>query len=286
MIIENKLFFVLLFVINFNAYQSDIIEDKIVLSSAGGLASARCYYYEHPEHGYACELSGANIKDENENLNIGGTHRAGKTDDDVLYLNLQKSTFEVLPTNICEKFYRLTSIDMWSVGLKNITEQSFSSCPNLERLGLGLNKLTKLPARAFKDLKFLRIMAIDGNPFEEIEKDAFEGLDNLIILYMSYTKLKKITEHTFAPLIGIEFIQLFHNQIDTIDPKAFTSLTKLWYLNLEKSNLRKIGPDVFKPLISLKQFINTDIFTCIKFLQCCQFVENFQFNIIDLVAFD
>ncbi|CAO1385621.1 unnamed protein product [Diamesa hyperborea] len=220
---------------------------------AGDLVPARCYFYEHAEHGYTCELSGANVREEGDIINISGTHKEGKTDDDVVYLNMEKSTFEVLPTNICKKFYRIAKIDMWNVGLRKLSEKSFKSCPNLVKLGIGNNKLTKLPARAFKDLRFLNTLAVDGNPIVEIEKDAFQGLDNLKIMYMSYTKITEIREHAFAPLVGLEFIQLFHNQIDTIHPNAFTSLTKLWYLNLEKSSLREIDAEVFKPLISLKE---------------------------------
>ncbi|CAO1415663.1 unnamed protein product [Diamesa serratosioi] len=225
----------------------------IDVSHVGKVVPARCHYYEHAERGYTCELSGANIRDESDIINISGSHIEGRNDDDVIYLNLEKSTFEVVPTNLCQKFYRISKIDMWNVGLKKLSEQSFTSCPNLISLGIGNNKLTKLPANAFKYLRLLNTLAVDGNPMVEIEKDAFNGLDNLKVMYMSYTKMTEIKEHTFAPLYKLEFIQLFHNQFDTIHPNAFTSLTKLWYLNLEKSNLKEIGPDVFKPLISLKE---------------------------------
>lgn len=95
---------------------------------------------------------------------------AGKTDDDVLYLDLMASKFDVLPTDLCKNFSKLNNIDMWHVGLKRLSEQSFASCQNVENLGIGSNKLSKLPARSFKNLRKFKILAIDGNPIEEIEK--------------------------------------------------------------------------------------------------------------------
>ncbi|CAO1415670.1 unnamed protein product [Diamesa serratosioi] len=165
-------------------------------------------------YGYSCKVS-AHIKRKSDKLNFSGAHMEGKTDNDVVYLKLDDSTINIIPTNIFEKFNNLTSLKMWNVGLTQINELSFTSCPNLIALGLQQNFLTKLPSRAFKELKQLIGLGVNSNPITEIETDAFEGLGNLKYLFIEFVNRARrevnneecgVNEHVNRLSVGGEYV--------------------------------------------------------------------------------
>lgn len=242
---------------------------------------SRCFLDKfHVHYGYSCKFS-ANIKSETDVLSLN--HVEGKTDNDVIFLNLDNSTFKALPTNVFQNFHQLKHLKMWNVSLKKIQETSFTSCPNLTVLGLRFNELTKLPNGAFKDLNQLIGLGLNNNPITEIETDAFIGLVKLQYLYLHSNKVTEISDKTFEPLIGLKMLHLNQTLIRTIHEDAFKSTTRLWFLNLEEGLLTSIGALIFEPLKNLRylllnnnniDFIHEDAFKSLIKLKVLSLREN------------
>ncbi|XP_018600131.1 extracellular matrix protein 2 isoform X2 [Scleropages formosus] len=152
---------------------------------------------------------------------------------------------------ICENA-KLTSIPPLSIpelkelslegnAITTVPVGAFNGIPNLERINLGKNKLTSagLAPQAFKNLKRLQRLYLDGNLLEQIPTDLPPSLEEL---KLNENKLHGIDEGILEDLTSLVTLELEGNMLSegTVDPSAFHSLRQLSYLRLGRNHFRTI----------------------------------------------
>lgn len=137
---------------------------------------------------YTCHVNNLKISTPNENVtSIIGTHIDGKTNSDVVKLNIEQQTCEFLPNDL-EKFFpnlqglrvvksglvelnqkdlsvfpKLRSCDMWNNFLINLDANLFVKSPEIEYLYFGDNRIMELGHNILKPLKKLSKAIFQGN---------------------------------------------------------------------------------------------------------------------------
>lgn len=125
---------------------------------------------------------------------------------------------------------KLISIDLSATYLGYIDTNTFAGFDSLEVLYLNAdytNKLLRIEPGSFKNLKWLRVLALGSNAWTSIDPEIFAGLNSLEELDLSSNKLAEIPVGVFNGLPSLQRIDLSFNNISTIPPNSFNSLLKL-----------------------------------------------------------
>ncbi|XP_041837228.1 extracellular matrix protein 2 isoform X2 [Melanotaenia boesemani] len=146
----------------------------------------------------------------------------------------------------------LKSLSLEGNSISSIPAGAFNGIPNLEWINLKKNKLTSagIDAKAFKDLKMLRRLYLDGNLLETVPSDLPPTLQELKI---SENNLRRIDENSFRDLSSLVILEMEGNVLSegNIDPLAFAPLTQLSYLRLGRNHFRTVPQGLPKSLLEL-----------------------------------
>ncbi|XP_076865417.1 extracellular matrix protein 2 [Brachyhypopomus gauderio] len=135
----------------------------------------------------------------------------------------------------------LKSLNLQGNAITTIPAGAFNGILNLEWIDLGKNKLLSsgIDPQAFKNLKFLTRMYMDGNLLEEIP----QGLpDTLLELKINENNLQEIEENSFEGLSSLVTLEMEGNLLSegNVNPRAFTALKQLNYLRLSRNHFRTV----------------------------------------------
>jgi glutaredoxin-related protein len=135
---------------------------------------------------YRCEVSTNPAITEflTEDVQVTGTHVAGKTNDDVQGFNCDKCGMEYFPRGLHKIFKNLCGIGISSAGLKVIFKEDLGSFDKLEALWLPSNKIEVLEQDLFSGNPNLEHLDLDDNQIKFIHSTAFENLNNLKTLWL------------------------------------------------------------------------------------------------------
>ncbi|XP_070497991.1 leucine-rich repeat-containing protein 15-like [Chironomus tepperi] len=234
-----------------------------------------CTYEFSDENGYRCTL---NIRDSHYDsafTEIGGTHLEGKTDDDVVGVEVYRSVKSPdLPAFVCNKFKNLTFFGLYILDLTELPEDSFVNCKNILDIKLGtspffgqdieklpknllagnpklevfeakLHELKTLPEKFFANNPELRKISLIENKIRTLPADIFKPLVNLKELYLSENSLRKLNPEWFETLVNLEILYFYKNKIADIPKNTFATLTNLKDLWLSTNKLTVIHSDSF-----------------------------------------
>ncbi|XP_042262293.1 extracellular matrix protein 2 isoform X1 [Thunnus maccoyii] len=136
--------------------------------------------------------------------------------------------------------------------ISNIPAEAFNGIPNLEWINLKKNKLTSsgIDSKAFKGLKMLTRLYLDGNLLEAVPSDLPPTLQELKI---SENSLKRIHDKSLEGLSSLVTLELEGNLLSegNVDPLAFTPLIQLSYLRLGRNHFRTIPQGLPSSLLEL-----------------------------------
>lgn len=198
---------------------------------------------------YECVFSSQPFKNEHEVTHINGTHVGAFTDDDVTTVRVPRdSIMPTVPTIICEKFKNLQNFIMTFVGLRTITENTFSSCRNLENLGITQNRLREITANAFENNLELRSLRLSDNELIRIEDNAFRNLAKLELLELHRNQIMQISSETFTGLTSLTSLTIFRNFIPELPLNCFGDLVSLQNLELFINEITSVHPDFLESL--------------------------------------
>ncbi|KAF6737642.1 Extracellular matrix protein 2 [Oryzias melastigma] len=146
----------------------------------------------------------------------------------------------------------LKSLSLEGNNISSIPAQAFNGIPNLEWINLRKNRLTSagIDADAFKGLKMLRRLYLDGNLLESVPSDLPSTLQELKI---NENRLRAIDETSFQDMSSLMILELEGNLLSegNVDPLAFAPLSQLSYLRLGKNHFRTVPQGLPKSLLEL-----------------------------------
>ncbi|XP_051550174.1 extracellular matrix protein 2 isoform X2 [Myxocyprinus asiaticus] len=135
----------------------------------------------------------------------------------------------------------LKSLSLQGNEIKTIPAGAFNGIPNLEWIDLGKNKILSsgIDPQAFKGLKFLSRLYLDGNLLEQIPSELPSTLQELKI---NENNLKEIEENSFEGLSSLVTLEMEGNLLSegNVNPQAFKPLKELTYLRLSRNYFRTI----------------------------------------------
>ncbi|XP_045932502.1 extracellular matrix protein 2 isoform X2 [Micropterus dolomieu] len=146
----------------------------------------------------------------------------------------------------------LRSLSLEGNNISSIPAEAFNGIPNLEWINLKKNKLTSagIDAKAFRGLKMLRRLYLDGNLLDTVPSDLPPTLQELKI---SENRLRGIHKNSFQGLHNLRILELEGNLLSegNADPLAFAPLIQLSYLRLGRNHFRTVPQGLPKSLLEL-----------------------------------
>ncbi|XP_039860591.1 extracellular matrix protein 2 isoform X5 [Simochromis diagramma] len=146
----------------------------------------------------------------------------------------------------------LKSLSLEGNSISSIPADAFNGIPNLEWINLKKNKLTSagIDAKAFKGLKKLTRLYLDGNLLDVVPSDLPPTLQELKI---NENRLRGIDENSFQGLSSLVILELEGNLLSegNVDPLAFAPLIQLSYLRLGRNHFRTVPQGLPKSLLEL-----------------------------------
>ncbi|XP_022368338.1 extracellular matrix protein 2 isoform X1 [Enhydra lutris kenyoni] len=135
----------------------------------------------------------------------------------------------------------ITSLELIGNAITSVPDGAFNGLLNLERLDLSKNNITSagIGAKAFKLLKKLMRLNMDGNNLAEIPSELPSALEELKI---NENNLQAINEESLSDLNQLVTLELEGNNLSetNVNPLAFKSLKSLSYLRLGRNKFRII----------------------------------------------
>jgi Leucine-rich repeat (LRR) protein len=130
---------------------------------------------------YECKVSSDPTITEflTEDVQVTGTHAAGKTNDDVLGFNCNPCEMNYFPRGLHKIFMNLRVIAISNAGLKAINKEDIASFGKLGDLRLGVNNIEVLEQDLFSGNPNLEHLDLAFNQIKFIHSTAFENLNNL-----------------------------------------------------------------------------------------------------------
>lgn len=219
------------------------IAQQITSSSAG------CTFIPHPwfpDDFYTCEISGANISNENEVLDFSGTHIGSRTNADVTTVRFVNSQIDVIPSNVFTTFTDMRILEANNVGLKRLNVGSLRNCTSLRELNLADNLITRLENGVFRPCAFLINLA--GNQLTAFAPNLFQRIDNVASVNLSHNHITEIPPNAFRN-IGLVSLNLNHNSISKIGFGAFSGFgtrnIRAGGLQLNNNRMERLTNDMF-----------------------------------------
>ncbi|XP_056639559.1 connectin-like [Diorhabda sublineata] len=121
-----------------------------------------------------------------------------------------------------------------------ITKDSFKNGTDLKTILMKENKIRKLYAYTFRDLRNLESLYLYLNDISDMYPPTFVNLSSLKTIFLNENKLSFIREGTFEDLPNLSQLDLSHNQLTELGDKALNNLPNLTKLKLNNNKIRAI----------------------------------------------
>ena len=212
-----------------------------------------CYYNNYSSSGYTCDLKIINPNGFNNFTGIDGAHLGGMTNEDVRRIISNNGSTTNVPSIICETFKNATRIELRSIGIQSIDENSFRNCKKLEYLDLDANKIEKMDEALFIENLELNELSLLYNQLTTLPANVLKNQRKLLRLGLSVNKISDLPENVFDSLENLDFMGLYGNQIKSLRVGWFEKLEKLTRLNLDSNQIEELPEGVFRSLKKLEK---------------------------------
>lgn len=129
---------------------------------------------------YTCSVKNLTTRILNENVtNIFGTHSEGRSNKDVIKLNIQKQTCEFLPRGFEKFFPNLEGLRIAQSGLVALTQSDLSVFPKLRNCDMFNNYLNALESEIFANCPLLEYLYFGDNQIRTVGYNILKPLKNL-----------------------------------------------------------------------------------------------------------
>ncbi|KAG5669551.1 hypothetical protein PVAND_017438 [Polypedilum vanderplanki] len=151
-----------------------------------------------------------------------------------------------VPSIICQRFFNLATLAFQFSFVRDINQNAFANCHNLQALHLGFNDLQVVPSSVFRSLTNLTLLDLGFNFIHRIYLDSFTGPSQLSTLLLDFNEIREIPYGTFNEHENIQRIDFGFNSLTTIDSRSFgnSMRTKVQFL-AEGNFINSIDPNWF-----------------------------------------
>ncbi|XP_060586486.1 uncharacterized protein LOC132742176 [Ruditapes philippinarum] len=147
--------------------------------------------------------------------------------------------------------YFLIELNVSFSNIRLIHNESFAHTRNILILDLSYNLLSFIQKEIFKDLRFIRILLLEGNELiSTIEPNAFYGL-GLKHLSVTHTMLQVVSRRIFNGFNATK-LDLSYNTIETIEDNAFEGL-HVEELDITFNPIKNFGKAMFTGVTGLQK---------------------------------
>lgn len=204
---------------------------------------------------YTCRIPNFHIDNDNENQNIEitGIHIPGRSNDDVVNVEIHDSRTTFVITQLMTSFVNMTGMQIFSSELNRIQLNAFGNAANLETLEITGNHLTSLGPMSFFGTR-LTWLDLDNNRIDTIHVNAFAGLSTLRELNITRNRLQELHPNVFNPLTGLTIIRLDYNQLVRIQTQLFANNLPLIEISLGWNQINAVGPTFIDHLPVISTF--------------------------------
>ncbi|XP_017885444.1 protein toll [Ceratina calcarata] len=139
-----------------------------------------------------------------------------------------------------------------------LTKEHLSGYPDLQRLTLSSNNLTKLPRNLFENIPKLVWLDLRENNVQ-LPAGIFKSTPELEVLELGDNNIAEIPQGLFSSLGKLRFLNLWRNKFRKLPAKIFDKLDSLNSLDLNSNNLESLPKGIFhdlKKLETLNLFMN------------------------------
>ncbi|OUR97387.1 hypothetical protein A9Q84_13765 [Halobacteriovorax marinus] len=125
--------------------------------------------------------------------------------------------------------------------LTELSNDLFTSSPNITNLQMQNNRISKIGDKTFKNLPNLTWLEIDENKLTKINSKVFSSLSKLTSLDLRKNNISKISRGAFSGMKSMEAFRLSNNDISSFPRNTFKGLNFLEYIYMENNPMRRFS---------------------------------------------
>jgi len=173
-----------------------------------------------------------NIRTDNVTIaSFTGSHKIGKTDEDVEKIVFSKGTMFYIPTGVGQIFKNLKIFGVNPyLSLKHIKRSDFKNLDNLVDLDIDMNEITTLKDDTLIDFPQLEYFTLEDNSLTEIDGRTFEKNVKLKEVYLTGNKLEVLPRNLFYNNFLLVLVDLSDNSLKIIEID-FTTIKNIKEIN-------------------------------------------------------
>lgn len=182
-------------------------------------SALKCDFHLDSNKNYFCVLSNSAPNEQRFVHTINGYGDANVTS--ISSIVDANSFLSILDDTLMKKFVNLRKIVISLFKIKEVAQNAFEVCENIEEISLNWNDLSDLPAGVFKKCKNLKILKLASNSFTKIPVDGFEGLEGLEVLKFDNNPLLEVMADDYKYLTGVKQIFMSETGINKFNVSNF-----------------------------------------------------------------
>ena len=218
--------------------------------------------FDDKTFGYGCQLK--NIVFETpgeEDINFLVNH-VGKSESDVVWIQIKDSVVKNLPENVFAKFINLEKVFILNcTGFANLDKPYFHT--KIKLILFQNTDIEYVGDKVFANLTSVQTMSLSLNKIKSIHKDAFKDMVNVEQINMEQNVIVTLDEDTFATNLLLKNILLFDNQITKVPAKLFSRNINLETIQLQNNLINEVEENFYENLTKLTK-INLGMNGCIN----------------------
>lgn len=216
--------------------------------------------FDDKTFGYGCQLRDIVFETPGD-INFVVNH-IGKTESDVVWIQIRDSVLRNLPENIFAKFINLEKVFVLNcTGFATLDTPYFNM--KIKLILFQNTDIEYVGDKVFANLTSVQTMSLSLNKIKSIHKDAFKDMVNVDQINMEKNLIASLDEDIFANNLLLKNVLLFDNQITKVPAKLFTRNTNLETIQLQNNLINEMEEKFYENLKKLTK-INLDSNICIN----------------------
>lgn len=208
---------------------------------------------------YGCVLNNITVTDLQANVTIIGNHLDGRTNADVVFLEIYSSNTPFLIPQLFTTFQNLNDVEVFN---SNLQQLNFPAGISLEWFTSYGNNISRILNGTFTNATVERLTMIDS-AIQVLEVNAFQGLGNTVSVTLINNRIEEIAPGTLNPLTSVRTIDFEGNLLSEIFEDTFATNVNITTLYLERNRISAVHPQ-FARNLPILNYINFSENVCVS----------------------